>query len=168
VLLFFADLLDWTGEPDQAGADGPIRVLHFDSAPAQSGARPPPGPVWSERAEAEVDLPIVIETPVRFDRHLTLPQDLDGADFWSRALYTDMRNRLHRSQRDRGVNAQLLGYPTDGEDPAQDDHRLLLRVGYHPRTEFAFQDGGDIYFHITPDAARHQRWTDVTAEGISG
>jgi hypothetical protein len=168
VLLFFADLLDWTGDPEPPSADGPIRVVHFESPPAQSGRRPPPGRVWSERAEAEVDLPTVIETPVAFERRLTLPERLERADFWSSALYTDLRNRLHRSQRDRGVNAQFLGYPTDGEDPAQDDQRLLLRVGYHQRTEFAYQDGGEIYFHITPQAARQQRWQDTTAEGISG
>lgn len=169
VLLFFADLVDWTGEPESARPGNAVRVIAVEDARGVPTAPPAPT-AWSEINDCEIELPTLNPVPMAFRPRLTLPAPMGDLDYWGNTVYETLVERVNRAQGRRVLRTQWLGHPVDSiPDPPEENQHLLLGLNHDPRSGFMFADGGGIHYTATTtQAIREGDWNEITATGMSG
>jgi len=169
VLLFFADLVDWTGEPESARPGNAVRVIAVKDARGVPTAPPAPT-AWSEINDCEIELPTLNPVPMAFRPRLTLPAPMGDLDYWGNIVYETLVERVNRAQGRRVLRTQWLGHPVDSiPDPPEENQHLLLGLNHDPRSGFMFADGGGIHYTATTtQAIREGDWNEITATGMSG
>jgi uncharacterized protein YwqG len=169
-LLFFADLIDWTGEPEPNQPGAPIRVIFIPKGAEVSRRELPTERFHSSSEERVTSLTALREKAVSHRSRLTMPSEMPGLDYFQRIVYREIFEKVSRSQGRARIRGQLFGHPTDTmqDDPRERGQDLLLQLRADRDTGFMFADGGDLYFLLTEQFANEPDWKHIVAVGASG